>query len=194
MRPRDMRPAAKDALTQQPLERMLDTCTDGLIGVRDRALLLIRWSSGEDVASKSRAPMNRGLTRVGPGRYVYTGLGVVRIVSSKTDQEGRRTDHRGRQRSMDFRANRQLFSRCPQATRPSRPHRTGLRKRINGAREGGRSAATADCSGPRGRRCSRGQLTKRRTVANGPGWPGLHTCRGICKSRAVVSCGAPRAT
>lgn len=39
-------PTPKQALTNDPLEAMLATCTDGLIGVRDRALLLFAWASG----------------------------------------------------------------------------------------------------------------------------------------------------
>jgi integrase len=36
----------KQALTKDPLEAMLATCADGLIGIRDRALLLFAWASG----------------------------------------------------------------------------------------------------------------------------------------------------
>ncbi len=43
---RGVRPAAKQALTRDPLEALLATCTDGLIGLRDRALLLFAFSSG----------------------------------------------------------------------------------------------------------------------------------------------------
>src|SRR6266702_5772787 len=38
--------ARKPALTKAPLEAMLATCTDGLIGLRDRALLLFAFASG----------------------------------------------------------------------------------------------------------------------------------------------------
>lgn len=36
----------KTAVTVEPLQALLATCTDGLRGVRDRALLLVAWSSG----------------------------------------------------------------------------------------------------------------------------------------------------
>lgn len=36
----------KTAAVQQPLEAMLATCTDGVRGVRDRALILLAWSGG----------------------------------------------------------------------------------------------------------------------------------------------------
>jgi integrase len=36
----------KSAAVAEPLQAMLDTCTDGLRGVRDRALLLLAWSGG----------------------------------------------------------------------------------------------------------------------------------------------------
>lgn len=37
---------SKTAMTVEPLQALLATCTDGLRGVRDRALLLVAWSSG----------------------------------------------------------------------------------------------------------------------------------------------------
>lgn len=36
----------KTAAVAEPLQAMLDTCTDGLRGIRDRALLLLAWSGG----------------------------------------------------------------------------------------------------------------------------------------------------
>lgn len=43
---RGERPDRKTALTRDPLEAMLATCTDGLVGIRDRALLLFGFASG----------------------------------------------------------------------------------------------------------------------------------------------------
>ncbi|PXV52353.1 Phage integrase family protein [Dyella jiangningensis] len=37
---------SKTAMTVEPLQALLATCTDGVRGVRDRALLLVAWSSG----------------------------------------------------------------------------------------------------------------------------------------------------
>lgn len=39
-------PVKKPALTREPLEALLATCDDSLIGLRDRALLLFAWASG----------------------------------------------------------------------------------------------------------------------------------------------------
>jgi integrase len=36
----------KTAVVLEPLRAMLETCTDGVRGVRDRALLLLAWSGG----------------------------------------------------------------------------------------------------------------------------------------------------
>ena len=36
----------KTALVAEPLQAMLATCTYGLRGIRDRALLLVAWSGG----------------------------------------------------------------------------------------------------------------------------------------------------
>ena len=51
---RGVRPAAKTALTRDPLTALLATCTDGLKGVRDRALLLFAWAAG--AARRSPTP------------------------------------------------------------------------------------------------------------------------------------------
>ncbi|AIF48189.1 integrase [Dyella japonica A8] len=42
----DVEVRRKTAMTVEPLQALLATCTDGLRGVRDRALLLLAWSSG----------------------------------------------------------------------------------------------------------------------------------------------------
>jgi integrase len=50
----------KQALTKDPLEAMLATCSDGLIGIRDRALLLFAWASGDRRCSEvTRAVMEQ---------------------------------------------------------------------------------------------------------------------------------------
>jgi hypothetical protein len=53
---RGVRPGSKTALTKDPIEAMLATCTDGLIGIRDRALLLFAFSSGGRTVRKWRQP------------------------------------------------------------------------------------------------------------------------------------------
>lgn len=72
----------KDALTRDPLEAMLATCTDGLPGVRDRALLLFAWASGGRRRSEVAAAVMENLLRVDAQTYLY------RLGHSKTEQAG----------------------------------------------------------------------------------------------------------
>jgi integrase len=78
-------PRRKSALTRDPLEAMLATCTDGLFGVRDRALLLFAWASGGRRRSEVSAAVMDNLVKVDEQTYVY------RLTHSKTDQSG--VDH-----------------------------------------------------------------------------------------------------
>ncbi|MDB6104646.1 MAG: phage integrase [Gammaproteobacteria bacterium] len=82
---RGVRPGSKTALTKDPLEAMLATCTDGLIGIRDRALLLFAFSSGGRRRSEVAAATMENLIKVDEETYVY------RVTHSKTDQAG--TEH-----------------------------------------------------------------------------------------------------
>ncbi|WP_420808868.1 site-specific integrase [Bordetella avium] len=75
-------PQGKDALTREPLEQLLATCDDSLIGLRDRAMLLFAWASGGRRRSEVVAATMEN-TRPTPGGYLYT------LVHSKTNQEGR---------------------------------------------------------------------------------------------------------
>ncbi|WP_334160692.1 tyrosine-type recombinase/integrase [Achromobacter insolitus] len=78
---RGVRPARKDALTREPLEQILATCDDSLIGKRDRALLLFAWASGGRRRSEVvRATLEN--TRRTPEGFVYA------LAHSKTNQEG----------------------------------------------------------------------------------------------------------
>jgi len=83
---RGVRPGRKTALTKTPLEAMLATCTDGLVGIRDRAVLLFAWASGGRRRSEVASAVMENLTRVDENTYVY------RLTHSKTDQAG--TEHR----------------------------------------------------------------------------------------------------
>ena len=86
---RGVRPARKDALTKEPLEQLLATCDDSLIGLRDRALLLFAWASGGRRRSEVvRATLEN--TRRVPEGFLHS-LGV-----SKSNQEGaeRADDHK----------------------------------------------------------------------------------------------------
>jgi integrase len=77
-----VRPTRKTALTKDPLAAMLATCTDGLIGVRDRALLLFAFASGGRRRSEVSAAVMENLIRVDERLYLY------HLGHSKTDQMG----------------------------------------------------------------------------------------------------------
>lgn len=78
---RGVRPARKDALTKEPLEQILATCDDSLIGLRDRAMLLFAWASGGRRRSEVvRATMEN--TRRVPEGFLYI------LGASKTNQAG----------------------------------------------------------------------------------------------------------
>jgi len=82
---RGERPDRKTALTRDPLEAMLATCTDGLVGIRDRALLLFGFASGGRRRSEIANAMLENLVKVDDQTYLY------RLTHSKTDQAG--TEH-----------------------------------------------------------------------------------------------------
>jgi hypothetical protein len=82
---RGVRPAAKAALTRDPLKTMLATCNDGLLGVRDRALLLFAFASGGRRRSEVANAAMENLVKVDDQTYLY------RLTHSKTDQAG--TEH-----------------------------------------------------------------------------------------------------
>ena len=72
----------KTAAVAEPLQAMLDTCTDGLRGVRDRALLLLAWSGGGRRRSEVAGADMRYLRAVSDSAFIYT------LVHSKTNQSG----------------------------------------------------------------------------------------------------------
>jgi integrase len=78
---RGVRPAKKPALTREPLELLLATCEDSLIGLRDRALLLFAWASGGRRRSEVAAARMENLRRI-PEGFIYT------LAHSKTQQDG----------------------------------------------------------------------------------------------------------
>jgi len=82
---RGERPDHKTALTRDPLEAMLDTCTDGLAGIRDRALLLFGFASGGRRRSEIASAVLENLAKVDDQTFLY------RLTHSKTDQAG--TEH-----------------------------------------------------------------------------------------------------
>jgi integrase len=82
---RGIRPASKTALTRDPLEAMLATCTDGLVGLRDRALLTFAFASGGRRRSEVAAAVMENLLKIDERTYVY------HLAHSKTDQAG--TEH-----------------------------------------------------------------------------------------------------
>ncbi|AOB33706.1 integrase [Bordetella sp. H567] len=78
---RGVRAAKKPALTREPLEQLLATCDDSLIGLRDRALLLFAWASGGRRRSEVVTARVEHL-HPAPEGYVY----ILR--RSKTHQDG----------------------------------------------------------------------------------------------------------
>ena len=72
----------KTAATADPLQSMLATCTDGLRGIRDRALLLLAWSSGGRRRSELTSILAEDLLPVGEQTYLLT-MGL-----SKTERDG----------------------------------------------------------------------------------------------------------
>ncbi len=75
-------PTPKEALTKAPLQALLATCTDGLIGVRDRALLSFAWASGGRRRSEVTGAVMEQLLSVDADTYIY------RLLHSKTEQAG----------------------------------------------------------------------------------------------------------
>ncbi len=75
-------PHSKTAATKEPLEAMLATCSDDLVGIRDRALLLFAWSSGGRRRSEVAGAKVERLQRTKDG-YVY------KLGHTKTNQSAR---------------------------------------------------------------------------------------------------------
>ena len=61
----------KTAAVAEPLQSMLDTCTDGLRGLRDRALLLVAWSGGGRRRSELVAMQVSDLRRLRADTWTY---------------------------------------------------------------------------------------------------------------------------
>lgn len=78
---RGVRPAPKDALTREPLEKILGACDDSTAGIRDRALILFAWASGGRRRSEVVCATFSNTRRV-PEGFLYT------LGRSKTNQAG----------------------------------------------------------------------------------------------------------
>lgn len=76
----------KTAAVAEPLQAMLDTCTDGLRGVRDRALLMLAWSGGGRRRSEVIEVQVEDLRRLGPQTWTYA------LGRTKTNATGRRRE------------------------------------------------------------------------------------------------------
>jgi len=76
------KPAGK-AITKDILDDMIDTCTNKLIDLRDKAVLLFAWGSGGRRRSEVALAEIKDLTKTPDGEFVY------KIPESKTDQEGK---------------------------------------------------------------------------------------------------------
>lgn len=76
----------KTAAVREPLEAMLATCTDGVRGLRDRALLLLAWSGGGRRRSEVVSLHVGDVRRLDADTWLYA-LGVT-----KTETEGIRRE------------------------------------------------------------------------------------------------------
>lgn len=74
-------PSKKPALTREPLEALIATCDDSLVGLRDRALLYFAFSSGGRRRSEVTAATMANTRREGDA-FVFT------LATSKTNQAG----------------------------------------------------------------------------------------------------------
>ncbi len=82
---RHVKPKKKDALTLDPLQAMLATCDESLVGVRDRSLLMLAWSSGGRRRSEVTQATIENVCKVAERQYVFL------LDHSKTDQDGSKT-------------------------------------------------------------------------------------------------------
>lgn len=76
----------KTAAVVEPLQAMLATCTDGLRGVRDRALLLLAWSGGGRRRSEVVGLQVTDVRRLDADTWVYA------LGATKTHTDGVRRD------------------------------------------------------------------------------------------------------
>ncbi len=71
----------KTAITREPLQAMLATCTDGLRGIRDKALLLLAWSGGGRRRSEVVSLRVEDLRRLDDETWLYS-LGTTKTETS----------------------------------------------------------------------------------------------------------------
>jgi len=76
----------KTAAVAEPLQALLATCTDGLRGVRDRALLLLAWSGGGRRRSEVVGLQVTDVRRLDADTWVYA------LGTTKTDTSGVRRE------------------------------------------------------------------------------------------------------
>lgn len=76
----------KTAVVLEPLQAMLATCTDGVRGTRDRALLLLAWSGGGRRRSEIVGLRVEDLRRLDADTWLYV------LGSTKTDSSGVRRE------------------------------------------------------------------------------------------------------
>lgn len=72
----------KTAIVLEPMQAMLATCTDGIRGVRDRALLLLAWSGGGRRRSEVTGLQVEDLRKLDDHTWLYA------LGSTKTDTGG----------------------------------------------------------------------------------------------------------
>lgn len=118
----------KTAAVLEPRQALLDTCTDGVRGIRDRAQLLLAWSDG----GRRRSEVV-GLSVVMFGHWMPIYLDLHRLQATKTDTSGERRENacvdRLRKRfPLDFKQRRLRLGHCPDGyTKAARSVDTGCR-------------------------------------------------------------------
>lgn len=76
----------KTAAVREPLEAMLATCTDGIRGLRDRALLLLAWSGGGRRRSEVVGLQIRDIRQLDTDTWLYA-LGTTKTQADGTRRE-----------------------------------------------------------------------------------------------------------
>lgn len=76
----------KTALVLEPMQALLETCTDGVCGIRDRALLLLAWSGGGRRRSEVVGLQMADVRKLDADTWLYT------LGATKTDTGGVRRE------------------------------------------------------------------------------------------------------
>lgn len=101
----------KTAAVREPLEAMLTTCTDGIRGLRDRALLLLAWSGGGRRRSEVVGLQVGDVRQLDADTWLYA-LGVTKTQTDGVRRESRCVDLRHKHSQPGWRRLPPLRGRC----------------------------------------------------------------------------------